>query len=165
MSEIIARAAALATRAHAGQVRKYTGEPYINHPTAVAALVASVPHTPEMIAAAYLHDVVEDTDATLDEVREACGNTVARYVYCLTDYGLSIGNRATRKSLDRHRLAASPSEVQTIKYADLIDNLSSIALHDPKFATVYRHEKRLLLNVIAAGDQTLYRRAAENAGC
>lgn len=60
----------VATAAHEGigQVRKYTGEPYINHPAAVAELVSSVPHTPEMLAAAWLHDTVEDTPITLLDI-------------------------------------------------------------------------------------------------
>jgi (p)ppGpp synthase/HD superfamily hydrolase len=71
-----------ATTAHASinQRRKYTGEPYIVHPIAVAELVRSVPHTPEMIAAAYLHDVVEDTPVTIEEIREEFGPQVAELV-------------------------------------------------------------------------------------
>src|ERR1700719_3147112 len=63
----VERARIFATAAHTAvkQTRKYTHEPYINHPAAVVKLVASVPHTPEMLAAAWLHDVVEDTGVTL----------------------------------------------------------------------------------------------------
>jgi (p)ppGpp synthase/HD superfamily hydrolase len=162
--DIIANAAALATRAHEGQKRKYTGEPYVTHCQAVAALVASVPHTPEMIAAALLHDVIEDTDTDFDAIVAACGETVGRYVVLLSDTPRSLGmNRERRKAHDRERLAAAPPEVQTIKYADLIDNLSSIVEHDPGFAKVYRYEKQQLLKVMTKGDPTMYQRAMERA--
>ena len=57
-----------ATHAHGDQKRKYTLEPYIAHPAAVVELVRGVPHTEAMLCAAWLHDVVEDTPVTIDEV-------------------------------------------------------------------------------------------------
>ena len=69
MSNLEKRAEIWAKRWHAGQVRKYTGEPYWTHPIAVAHLVKSVPHTPEMVAAALMHDILEDTKATEAEMR------------------------------------------------------------------------------------------------
>lgn len=160
--DVITAAIDLATRSHAAinQMRKYTGDPYICHPRAVAAIVASVPHTPEMIAAAWLHDVVEDTPTTIEDVRAACGDMVADLVEWLTDVSKpSDGNRAARKALDRAHSAAAPPEAQTIKLADLIDNAQSIAEHDPSFAVTYRREKMELLKVMTKGDKTLYDRA------
>ena len=149
-----------ATVAHGSQLRKYTGEPYINHPAAVVALVLSVPHTPEMIDAAWLHDVVEDTAATLEEVRAKFGDAVADLVEMLTDVSKpSDGNRAKRKALDRYHTAAASPQAKTIKLADLIDNSRSILAHDREFARVYMAEKRLLLNVLSDGDPTLYAEA------
>ena len=148
-----------ATGAHAsvGQVRKYTGEPYISHPRAVAQLVRSVPHTRSMVCAAWLHDVVEDTGATIDDVREAFGDAVADLVEMLTDVSRpEDGNRAARKALDRAHLAKASPDAKTVKLADLIDNSRSIMAHDPQFARVYLAEKRLLLDVLTEGDPTLY---------
>ena len=66
---IILKAAALAVRAHEGQKRKYTGFPYITHPARVAGRVGILPVvTEEMVAAAYLHDVLEDTTITKAEI-------------------------------------------------------------------------------------------------
>lgn len=62
---LIADAAAFAAQAHAGQVRKYTGEPYIRHPEAVAKLVQASGGDTAMVAAAWLHDTVEDTAVTV----------------------------------------------------------------------------------------------------
>lgn len=143
--------------AHQWQTRKYTGEPYITHPAAVVALVQSVPHTPEMIAAAWLHDTVEDTDTTLDDVRAEFGDAVADLVEMLTDVSRpEDGNRAARKALDREHIAKASPDAKTVKLADLIDNSRSIMAHDPQFARVYLAEKRLLLDVLTEGDPTLY---------
>lgn len=72
MRAIEEKARVFATAAHGavGQVRKYTGEPYINHPAEVVQIVRSVQHTPDMIAAAWLHDVVEDTAVTLEDIEQ-----------------------------------------------------------------------------------------------
>ncbi len=164
MTYLIARAKQFAAAAHeaVGQLRQYTSEPYIVHPAAVAAIVETVPHTPEMVAAAWLHDVVEDTKVTLDDVRDEFGNEVAKLVWWLTDVSRKTdGNRATRKAIDRAHSAKAPPEAQTVKLADVIDNNSSIEAHDPNFAAVWREEKRLLLAVMDKGDPTLMRMALE----
>lgn len=145
-----------------GQTRKYTGEPYINHPAAVVELVRGVQHTPEMLAAAWLHDTVEDTGATLAEVKAEFGDEVAALVEMLTDVSIpSDGNRAIRKEIDRAHTAQASPAAKTIKLADLIDNSHSIIERDPEFAKVYLAEKAALLEVLAEGDQVLYARAAE----
>ncbi|MBO6542280.1 MAG: HD domain-containing protein [Alphaproteobacteria bacterium] len=156
------KAEAFATTAHAsiGQRRKYTGDPYIVHPRNVASLVASVGGSPEMIAAAWLHDVVEDTPVTQDQIKEAFGPSVADLVYWLTDISKpEDGNRKARKALDREHIASAPPEAKTIKLADLIDNSASICAHDPGFARVYLQEKALLLDVLKEGNSTLWAQA------
>lgn len=162
MTNLIDRARAFATTAHNGQVRKYTGLPYITHPEAVAEIVRSVPHTPEMIAAALLHDTIEDCGVSLDTIKSGFGPHVADLVYWLTDVSKpSDGNRAKRKDIDRLHTSRAPAEAQTIKYADLIDNLFTIVEHDPDFAKVYLREKALLLAVADKGNLTLHRRACD----
>ena len=92
-----------------GQLRKYTHTPYIVHPLAVAATVATVKHTPEQLAAALLHDVVEDTPVGIDEIGERFGPVVREYVWFLTDVSRpEDGNRARRKALDRAHIAKGP---------------------------------------------------------
>ncbi len=140
-----------------GQKRKYTGEPYINHPAAVVKIVESIPHTKEMIAAAWLHDTVEDTNATLEDVRDEFGIYVAELVEMLTDISKpSDGNRAYRKTIDRNHTASAYPDAKTIKLADLIDNTKSIVEHDSDFAKVYLAEKVLLLEVLKDGDPKLW---------
>lgn len=136
--------------------RKYTGDPYITHPAAVVELVRSVPHTEAMICAAWLHDTVEDTQATLDEIDLVFGGTVAALVEMLTDVSRpGDGNRVVRKAIDREHTARASPAAKTIKLADLIDNTKSIAANDPKFAAVYLAEKALLLEVLTEGDAVL----------
>ena len=155
---IVERARIFATAAHASaaQLRKYTGEPYIVHPCEVASIVATVPHTQEMLAAAWLHDVVEDTGVTNEVIRAEFGDTVAELVGWLTDVSRpEQGNRAVRKAIDRAHSAMAPAQAQTVKLADLISNSRSIMQHDPEFARTYLQEKRLLLEVMNKGDATL----------
>lgn len=167
MTELESRALLFATAAHAavGQLRKYTNEPYIVHPREVAEIVRSVDHTPAMVAAAYLHDVVEDTGVTIEIIREEFGSEVSDLVGWLTDVSRpDHGNRAQRKAIDRAHTAGAPAEAQTIKLADLISNTRSIMAHDPKFAKTYLEEKRLLIEVLTRGDPTLRSRALAQIG-
>ena len=144
------------------QRRKYTNEPYINHPEAVANLVRNVPHTEAMICAAWLHDVVEDTPCTTDEVRIAFGLEVAALVEMLTDVSKPGDvNRKARKAIDRDHTAKASPQAKTIKLADLIDNSRSIVEFDKAFAKVYLAEKVLLLEVLQEGDATLMSVARE----
>jgi (p)ppGpp synthase/HD superfamily hydrolase len=163
-ASIISTADAIAESAHAGQVSKYTGAPYVRHPRAVAALVMTVAHTPAMIAAALLHDVLEDTAVTEDELRAAVGDEVTGLVKELTDQvPPSAGNRALRKQLEAERLAATSAQAQTIKMGDLIDNVKSIAAHDRGFARVYLREKDALIALLTKADPALRERARQEA--
>lgn len=154
-----------ATLAHKDQKRKYTGDPYIVHPIAVSEIVKTVAHTDEMVAAALLHDVVEDTPVTIDEIKTKFGSKVAELVGWLTDISRpEDGNRKTRKTLDRKHSAEAPADAQTIKVADLIHNTDSIERHDPSFWKVYKQEKIALLSVLTKADPTLVRIAQQQVG-
>lgn len=159
---LIERAFVFAKAAHESidQRRKYTGEPYFMHPISVAALVQSVSHTESMVAAALLHDTVEDTPITLDEIHRVFGFEVATLVEMLTDVSKSSdGNRAARKAIDREHTAKASPAAKTIKLADLIDNTRSIVAHDAGFARIYLLEKAMLLDVLRDGDETLWKLA------
>jgi (p)ppGpp synthase/HD superfamily hydrolase len=157
---LVERALLFATKAHEGQVRKYTNEPYINHPIAVSKLVASVTDNQGMIAAALLHDTVEDTEVTLSDITREFGGIISEWVENLTDISKpEDGNRAARKMIDLRHTERSLPPAMTIKLADLIDNTGSIVEHDREFAKIYMNEKRLLLQVLKHGDRTLYAQA------
>ncbi len=160
MMDIEQKALLFAYKAHEGQVRKYTGDPYITHPISVAGIVKSVPHSKDMIAAALLHDVVEDTYNSLIDVAAEFGDDVADLVDALTDVSEpDDGNREVRKRIDREWTAKACPDAKTIKLADMIHNMQSIILHDTKFAKVYMQERRLLLDVLQDGDADLWNRA------
>jgi hypothetical protein len=128
----------------------------------VAGLVASVTDDPETLAAAWLHDVVEDTPATIEDVEKAFGKTVASLVEALTDVSSPRdGNRSARKEIDRQHLAGAVPQAKTVKLADLIDNCRDICRNDARFARVYLGEMEKLLEVLQEGDADLYRQATE----
>jgi hypothetical protein len=113
-----------------------------------------------MIAAAWLHDTVEDTPATFGDLERTFGTTVRDLVADLTDISKpSDGNRAVRKAIDRSHTARASVRAKTVKLADLIDNCRDICGHDARFARVYLGEAAALLEVLADGDARLYRRA------
>lgn len=159
-SPLVARALAFATEAHASidHVRKYTGEAYINHPIEVMEIVRGVPHNDEMLAAALLHDTIEDTPVTRDDIEREFGEKVAVLVMELTDQ-CHEGNRAARKAAEAARLGTISPEAQTVKLADFISNTRSIVEHDPGFAKVYLREKANVLAVMTSGDASLYEQA------
>ncbi len=162
MTDLIARASAYATQAHAriDQRRKYSSQPYDVHLKSVAELVAEVSDDPEMIAAAWLHDTVEDTPATFRDIEDEFGAAVADLVSDLTDVSKpSDGNRAVRKAIDRDHSARASVRAKTVKLADLIDNCRDICQHDPRFARVFLAEMEALLRVLDDGDAILLKRA------
>lgn len=162
MCEIVEKAKIFATKAHHGQLRRYTNKPYINHPQEVVNIVSKVAKDQNQIAAAWLHDVVEDTVFTLKDIEDEFGRNIAELVYWLTDVSKpQDGSRATRKAIDRQHIAKAPGHAQTIKLADIIDNLGSILKYDARFASVYINEKKLVLEVLTKGDGILYKTLAK----
>ncbi len=149
---LVERARTYAIAAHRNQVRRYTGEGYVVHPERVAAAVARETDDPEVIAAAWLHDVLEDTGASAEELTAQFGGRVAGLVVELTNVFTADThptlNRARRKALERRRLAAASREARLIKRADALDNLATIEVHDPAFAEVYREEVAALMAIV-----------------
>jgi hypothetical protein len=162
MADLVSRARSYATEAHQriDHRRKYNDEPYHVHLSAVAKLVASVTDDEEMVAAAWLHDTVEDTEATLEDIEASFGRPVAELVEELTDVSRpGDGNRSVRKAIDRRHLAQASKRAKTVKLADLIDNCKDITRHDPRFARIYLSEMDGLLDVLQEGDTRLLKRA------
>lgn len=161
-----ARIFAIAAHSACGQVRKYTGEPYWVHPAHVAWIVEQAGGTVAQLAAAWLHDVVEDTDVTIETIQWIFGDEIAELVSWLTDVSVPAdGNRAERKAIDREHTGRASLAAKMIKLADLISNTKSIVEHDAKFAKVYLEEKRLLLvESLHDADPTLLAKAWTQVG-
>lgn len=161
MASVTRQAFIVAMVQHEGQKRKYNEMPYVFHPFEVAKILyENVPWvTPNMLAAAILHDTVEDTDYTFKEMNKTFGKDVTKMVYYVTDISQpEDGNRAVRKLKDAEHYANGTRESQTIKVADLIDNTggsSGIKYHDADFWKVYRREKERLLNMFDLADEGL----------
>jgi (p)ppGpp synthase/HD superfamily hydrolase len=157
---LVERAREFARRRHADQLRKYTAEPYFVHLEDVARIVGDLGLPEEIVAAAYLHDVLEDTATTRAELEEQFGPRVADLVEQVTDVSQPAdGNRAKRKALDCAHLAEAEADAQSIKLADVISNSANIAERDPGFAKVYLREKDALLDVLTKGHPALIARA------
>lgn len=157
---LINKAKKFAEKAHKGQLRKYTNEPYINHPIAVARLVQTVCNDESVLAAALLHDVVEDTEYTIEDISREFGKRIADIVSDLTNISKPTdGNRKIRKEIDRQHIAKSCKEAKLIKLADMIDNRKSITKYDPDFAKVYMSEFLRLLDVLKGVNEELYNQA------
>jgi (p)ppGpp synthase/HD superfamily hydrolase len=158
MSRLLIAARNFATGAHRAidQRRKYTGECYSHHLHRVVEILRPIDDDEHTLAAAYLHDVVEDTKVTLADITGTFGMRVGGLVYDLTSS--TEGNRATRKAADRARFSSADPAAKTIKLADIVDNITGLAKHDPSFARVYLAEKALLLPHLRGGDPILYTR-------
>lgn len=111
-----------AREAHRGQTRKGDGSPYINHPAELGRLLAGAgAEDPELIAAAFLHDVVEDTDVTLEEIADAFGDGVASLVAAMSeDKDLAPWQR--RKDHHRDTVEAAGERAIMIYAADKLAN-------------------------------------------
>ena len=145
-----------ATKAHEGQLRKGNGKPYITHCEAVAELTQEwcefyeFGHvaTAQMIAAAWLHDTVEDCDVGIGDIINEFGIKVAILVLGLTSPSKFVcpnAPRDMRKKIDCQHMALQPLIVQVIKACDIIHNASEIDDTGPCPAARWRSEKREML--------------------
>jgi len=170
---IVAAVTRFAEMAHRGQTRKYTVEPYIVHPVRVMEICRQVTCDTKVLCAALLHDVLEDTAVTAYEIHSylyaLLGTPGAKQtldlVVELTDVYTKSAypewNRRKRKEAETERLAGISPAAQTIKYADILDNITAIVLNDPGFARVFVRESDALLKRLDQGDEQLYERAKE----
>lgn len=125
-SPLVKGALEQARSAHAGQTRNGSGGmPYVEHPIAVAALLDENGFGDEVLAAALLHDVVEDSETTLDELRLLFGEPVAGMVGALSD-DESLDSYRERKAEHRERVAAADGEALAIYGADKLTNVRTL---------------------------------------
>lgn len=145
--------------------RRHNGEPYITHLAAVVEIVRKVDHTPQMLAAAWLHDVIEYTPATIEEVRNTFSRDVADMVEMLTGPSrVEECGRAERLRIERSRLVRATPAAKTIKLADIIDNTriaAEVAESDQKRAKACLEKKLALLPLLRDGNPDLWFFASE----
>jgi (p)ppGpp synthase/HD superfamily hydrolase len=169
MENVLKQVEDFARRAHGSQRRKFVDEAYIEHPIRVMKTCNKVTQELPLLAAALLHDVLEDTPVTADQMREFLSGIMnandtektMHLVIELTDVFTHAAypkwNRRVRKDKENERLKTTSADSRTIKYADMIDNAQGIEGDD--FAPKLLREMRTNLKYIAGGNETLYQQA------
>ncbi len=125
------RAVVFAAAAHRGTTRKGSRIPYLSHPVEAAAIVAEMTDDEELVAAAVLHDVVEDTDVTLPELEHYFGSRIAHYVGCETeDKRRDLPAESTwvlrKQEMIDHLNRQADRNAKILALADKLSNLRSI---------------------------------------
>lgn len=136
----------VATQAHTGQVRKYTNEPYINHPLRVAQWLARF-NVGELIeAGAICHDVLEDTGVGYPALELTVGTPVADLVLEVTNNEYPEGTSRTQKFWGNIiKLLNASHQAQTLKCGDIWDNCRDVYENDPVYGCRYVAEKFFLV--------------------
>lgn len=130
-TDLVDKAIIYATKAHGGTQRRGKGFPYIVHPLEALAIVATMTNDAEMLAAAVLHDCIEDTDVTLCDIESEFGSRVARLVMSETDVKESVDGRPLtwreRKQRDMDNLRRAPRDEKIVAMGDKLSNMRAIA--------------------------------------
>ena len=130
-TELLDRAIVFAVRAHAGTERRGKGFPYIVHPMEAMEIVATMTPDQELLAAAALHDTVEDTDVTVEQIRAEFGERIASLVAAESDAfveGVSDEDSwHDRKKAAIERLAKAPHDAKIVALGDKLSNMRAIA--------------------------------------
>jgi (p)ppGpp synthase/HD superfamily hydrolase len=150
MKDKIKKALEYATEMHKNQTRKDSNLPYISHPIKVAEICSIFTNSVNVQIGALLHDVVEDCDCTLNDIKHHFGDEIYIIVkYCTAISKHSDGNRKKRKIIDKNHYLCGNNESKIIKVADAIHNChdmsNSFKLCD-FFKNVYLDEKIKLIN-------------------
>lgn len=168
MNDILTQIKDYADRAHGDQMRKYSNERYIVHPIRVMETCSKYVSKTEVLAAALLHDVLEDTPVSAKEllsfletlIDKDVAQQTLKLVVELTDVYIKEAyphlNRKQRKEKEVLRIEKTSTDAQTIKYADILDNCKEITAADPHFAPRFLKECMTILKAAPNGNQELY---------
>lgn len=159
-SELVNKARSFAAMAHAGVVRRWSGEPYVEHCERVAGRLEALGFGPEVIAAALLHDVVEDTHIAASVLEAEFNPKVAALVVEVSSPKVK-GPKAARLAAKLKHLAGASYEAASLKLSDMLDNSENVAEHDPAFAVGYLAEMRMILPLLSHGHPALVAELAE----
>ena len=130
-TDLLDRAIMFAVRAHAGTERRGKGFPYIVHPMEAMEIVATMTSDQELLAAAALHDTVEDTDITVEQIRAEFGDRIASLVASESDNfeeGVSEEDSwHARKQAAIDRLSSAPHDAKIVALGDKLSNMRALA--------------------------------------
>ena len=125
-TDYLDRAIAFAVRAHAGTERRGKGFPYIVHPLEAMAIVSTITPDQELLAAAVLHDTVEDTNVTIEDIRAEFGERVASLVK-VDSVSDNEGTWHERKQKAINLIANAPRDAKIVALGDKLSNMRAIA--------------------------------------
>ena len=130
--DLLNRAYVYAMKAHGGQMRK-SGDPYFTHPLAVAAILTELRADPASVATALLHDVVEDTEATISDIERMFGKEIARLVDGVTKLSqIELRSDASKQAENFRKLVVAMADdvrVLLVKLADRLHNMRTLGFH------------------------------------
>lgn len=151
-NSLICRAFQFAHSLHEGQFRK-SGEPYIAHPVAVAELLRDLGGDSEMIAAGFLHDVVEDTDITPDEIETLFGANVRQLVEAVTKLSkFNFSSKTERQAENFRRMFVAMAQdirVIVVKLADRLHNMRTLEFLSPEKQRLIAEETKEIFAPLA----------------
>ena len=125
-TDLFDKAAKFAIDAHRGGERKGKGYPYILHPMEAAGIVSSISNDPELLAAAILHDTVEDTPVTIEQIRQEFGDRVASLVFNETSHLPHDASWRDRKQAQADQIACASRDSKIVAIGDKLSNLRTI---------------------------------------
>jgi GTP pyrophosphokinase len=148
----IAGAFKFAALKHKGQKRKFTGMPYIFHPVRVYEIVEKYGGDPVQMAAAMLHDTIEDTGTTYEEILGLFGRETANMVMALTNDPVEKERLGKSEYIARKAASLGPREL-LVKLADRLDNINDLDLKKSEWNVNYSRETALMLSRL---DKTIF---------
>lgn len=151
-----------ATERHEGQENKYTGEIYVIALQSVVDIVRSVPHTEEMLLAAWSHGLLNDTQTTASELRHVIGGSALELVLMLTHPPQLTEKRLMREVFhEMEQLGRASPQAKTIRLASILHNVRSMTDCDPAIARPYLYVNFCSIDRLFEGDRGLLRQAFE----
>lgn len=151
------KAAHFAAKCHSGQVRKFSGDPYIIHPISVANKISNNHQEQSLIIAALLHDTIEDCDVKYEDILQHFGRNVAELVKSVTNSCFE-GSRAGRKLAEFSRIAKCSTNAKILKLYDRLDNVEDLESRmisgnaTKSFCVLYARESAMLIDMIGDSD-------------
>jgi GTP pyrophosphokinase len=141
-------------KAHDGQTRKFDGKPYFTHPLRVAQLVKKFGGNDNMYAAALLHDTLEDTNLTYEDIVKNTNKSVADLVLQLTSNKSDMEEMGSKAEYLTKKMNAMSKDALTIKLLDRLDNVSDFKTAGAKFVAKYKPQTEEILSKLKTSDST-----------
>ena len=152
--ELVRGAEEFASKHHSGQTRKFSGDPYIVHPQQVSELVLHYGGSPEMVAAAWLHDVVEDCGIKIEIIFKKFGDKVAKLVSELT-IPPRMDKSGKKSEYIAKEMETMSSDGLTIKLCDRLNNVSDFENAHPNFVSKYAPKTKWILDSLEDSQRPL----------